>query len=87
MNVLGASLSQFGDGNVLQIWNVQCNSSEISLANCSYQQLQDPRSSINYSRTTGVRCYSKITLIYCTDINNDIHFFQTLQTVLKEISD
>ena len=36
VNVLVPSLSQFGDGNVLQIWNEQCNSSKISLENCNY---------------------------------------------------
>ena len=86
---LGASFyrsSQFGDGNLQQlIGTVQCNGSETSLLSCSYQQ--DPSSYCYYGYTAGVKCYSKIKLLYCTNTNNDIHFSQTLHTVLKEISD
>ena len=88
VDIIGASFytsSQFGDGDLQQlIWNVQCSGSEISLLSCSYQQ--DPSSSCYYGHTAGVRCYSKIKLLYCTNTNNDIHFSQTLHTVLKEIS-
>ena len=89
MDILGASFyrsSQFGDGNLQQlIGNVQCSGSETSLLNCSYQY--NPSSFCYYGRTAGVRCYSKIMLIYCTNGNDDFIIFQTLHTVLKEISD
>ena len=84
VDILGASFyrsSQFGDGNLQQlIGNVQCSGSETSLLNCSYQY--NPSSFCYYGRTAGVRCYSKIIILQLL-----IYFFQTLHTVLKEISD
>ena len=84
VDILGASFyrsSQFEDGDLQQlIWNVLCNSSETSLLNCSYQQ--DPSLFCYYGRTAGVRCYSKIIILQFL-----FYFSQTLQTVLKEISD
>ena len=94
VDIIGASFytsSQFEDGDLQQlIWNVQCNGSETYLLNCSFKDFSSCYDSYNcsycyYGHTAGVRCYSKIILMQT--LHTDLFLLQTLDTVLKEISD